>query len=307
MPTTITEYTLLISCPSDVLPFIKDIEEAVSSFNNGFGNQFGFSIRTLHYSKNTYSKMQKGSSAQKEVNKQIVMDSDMLVGVFWTRFGSPTEEYGSGSEEEITLMMNEEKHVILYFLDKPIAPSKIDPEQLKKVNDFKKAHQNEGLYFTLYDEKDLALKLRNQLEFIFRDIMKNNSKENDYNMKNIKKYRNTILWVDNHPENNALGYKYFEANNIEIVTAMTTDQALKWLDNNNVDIIISDLGRKEGKEEGFVLLDRLRNMGNNTPFIVFLDTYRPELATETKAHGGQGCTDDFEQLFDMVRNILLES
>ena len=46
MPKSVTEYTLIISCPSDVNAYLQYIESAVVSFNNGFGNQT-FSNKTL--------------------------------------------------------------------------------------------------------------------------------------------------------------------------------------------------------------------------------------------------------------------
>jgi CheY-like chemotaxis protein len=303
MPKSVTEYTLIISCPSDVNAYLQYIESAVVSFNNGFGNQNDIILRTLHWSKNAYSSVQKDSSAQKEINRQMVENSDMLVGVFWGRFGSPTESYGSGSEEEIEIMITLKKPVLLYFLDKPIAPSKIDPEQLSKVNQFKEKHKSDGLYFVLTDEMDLSLKLRDQLELKFMDLL-NDSEKVSINNANYRRQK-TLLWVDDRPGNNSYGIEYFEKNNIEVITALSTQQALKWIENNDVDVIVSDMGRKEGPYEGYVLLDRLRKSGNMTPFFIFAGSNSPEHTLETIRHGGQGNTNDFDELFDMVSATLL--
>ena len=72
----------------------------------------------------------------------------MALGVFWTRFGTPTENYGSGTEEEIERMLSMGKQVFLYFLDKPLSPSKIDQEQYKKILLFKDKHKSEGIFFS---------------------------------------------------------------------------------------------------------------------------------------------------------------
>lgn len=264
MPKSTTTYSMLVSCPSDVVGFLPLIEDAVASFNRTFGNQNNVSIEVLHWSKNTYSNMSSDSSPQEEINEQILNDSDFLVGIFWTRFGTPTKKYGSGTEEEINEMIKNNKPVILYFLDKPISPSKIDAEQLKKVQEFKQNSKN-GLPHTIDDESQLSLKLRDDLELIFtRSFIKKGK-----NASKSKKENKTILWVDDRPENNVYVRNILEGMGLEIITALSTEQALMWIKHNDVAIIISDMGRKEGPREGYVLLDKLRSEGINIPFLIF--------------------------------------
>ncbi|WP_353622123.1 hypothetical protein [Halocella sp. SP3-1] len=50
-----------------------------------------------------------GKRPQALLNKQIVNDSDAAIAIFWTRFGTPTEEYDSGTEEEIEKMLKSDK------------------------------------------------------------------------------------------------------------------------------------------------------------------------------------------------------
>lgn len=300
MPISVMSYSLLISCPSDVVQFFPLIQDAVSSFNRGFGSQNNIVIQTQHYLKDAYSNVSLGGTAQGEINKQLVSNADMLIGVFWTKFGQPTGEYGSGTEEEISRMMNNHKPVILYFLDKPIPPSKIDVEQLKKINEFKK--RVEGNYEVLADESGLALRLHDELELRFKELLRVTNTE--YSESSQEK---TILWVDDRPENNAYGRDYFEDKGIEVILALSTEQALDYLENNRVSVIISDMGRREGPREGYVLLDRLRAKGNTTPFIIFAGSRSREHILETQHHGGQGCTNDFAELFSMVSEIMLGS
>ena len=68
-------------------------------------------------------------------------DCDAAVAIFWTKFGTPTDKYGSGTEEEIEEMLSSGKQVFLYFVDAQINPSVIDMEQYHKVNDFKEKIQ----------------------------------------------------------------------------------------------------------------------------------------------------------------------
>lgn len=95
----ITTYDLLISCPSDIKDEIVIIKDVVEMFNNLFGQANNIQIITKHWSKNSYP--ESGGKPQAILNKQFVFDCDAAVAVFWTRFGTPTDEYDSGTEEEI--------------------------------------------------------------------------------------------------------------------------------------------------------------------------------------------------------------
>ncbi len=73
-----------------------------------------------------------------------------------------------------------------------------------------------------------------------------------------EKWRNRILWVDDRPGNNVYERQAFEVKGIEFTLALSTDGALELLKTNNFSAIISDMGRKEGAQEGYVLLEKLR-------------------------------------------------
>ncbi|SEQ84642.1 hypothetical protein SAMN05216522_107119 [Rosenbergiella nectarea] len=70
-----------------------------------------------------------------------------------------------------------------------------------------------------------------------------------------EKWLNRILWVDDRPGNNVYERQAFEAQGIEFALALSTDGALELLKTNKFSAIISDMGRKEGAQEGYVLLE----------------------------------------------------
>lgn len=187
MSTKVTAYDLLVSCPSDVMEYVQKIENEVHSFNNFFGHSNNIVVRTRHWSRDAYSEF--GKHPQELLNTQIVDSSDLVIGIFWTRFGNPTEGYGSGTEEEIERMISMGKQVFLYFLDKPIIPSVFNPEQYEKVQDFMKRHKDKGIFFKVSDEKDLVIKFRENLELYFDGIVKGSEFKKSTGSKEI-------LWVD---------------------------------------------------------------------------------------------------------------
>ena len=117
--------------------------------------------------------------------------------------------------------------------------------------------------------------------------------------------RNHILWVDDRPENNTYERQAFEAMGIRFTLALSTDDAFERLAPNRYAAIISDMARREGPREGYVLLDRLRQQGDQTPLFFYASSSAPEHRRETREHGGQGCTNNAQELFEMVTKAVI--
>lgn len=146
MPSNVTVYDLLISCPGDVMEAVTIIEAVVDGFNQKYNTTLNLGIRTKYWKKSAYP--QSGGKPQDLLNEQFVKNCDLAVAVFKTRFGTPTDKYGSGSEEEIEIMLNAGRQVFLYFDDSPISPSDIDAAQYQKVKDFENKYKSRGIYFS---------------------------------------------------------------------------------------------------------------------------------------------------------------
>jgi CheY-like chemotaxis protein len=114
----------------------------------------------------------------------------------------------------------------------------------------------------------------------------------------------TLLWVDDNPGNNRFIAQAFESVGIRVVLSETTSDALETLSERQFGAIISDMGRREGPREGYVLLDALRARGDKTPLFFYAGSNRPEHKQETREHGGQGCTNDGQELFEMVTTAI---
>ncbi|MBW9775183.1 response regulator, partial [Escherichia coli] len=102
------------------------------------------------------------------------------------------------------------------------------------------------------------------------------------------------------PENNVYERQAFEAQGIEFALALSTDEALELLKTNKFAAIISDMDRKEGAQEGYVLLERLRAMGDKTPFMIYASSDLPEHKRMARERGAIGSTNRAEELFQSV-------
>jgi CheY-like chemotaxis protein len=113
-----------------------------------------------------------------------------------------------------------------------------------------------------------------------------------------------ILWVDDRPDNNIYERRAFESTGLRFTLALSTKEALKILAKERFVAIISDMGRKEGPKEGYVLLDAIRAKGDQTPFFIYAGSNAPSHKRETESHEGQGCTNNPQELFEMVTNTI---
>lgn len=120
----------------------------------------------------------------------------------------------------------------------------------------------------------------------------------------INNSENKILWVDDRPENNVYERKAFEAQGIVFSIALSTDEALQLLEGNNYAAIISDMGRKEGADEGYVLLKKIREDNIETPFFIYAGSDSAEHKKMARERGAQGTTNKADELYKMVMDAI---
>lgn len=165
MAQNVTLYNLLISCPGDVKNEVKLIEDAISEFNELYAEPLDITIQVRHWSKSSYA--QSGGKPQALLNEQFVKKCDAAVAIFWTRFGSPTDEYDSGTEEEIEIMLQSGKQVFMYFSDKPISPSQMSDESYKKIQAFREKYKDRGIYSTYSTDEEFRKQFFAHLSMYF--------------------------------------------------------------------------------------------------------------------------------------------
>ena len=91
---------------------------------------------------------------------------------------------------------------------------------------------------------------------------------------------------------------------MEFSLALSTSEALELLKTNRFAAVISDMGRKEGPQEGYVLLDKLRAMGDKTPFMIYAASNLPEHKKMARERGAIGSTNRAEELFQTVMSAI---
>lgn len=114
----------------------------------------------------------------------------------------------------------------------------------------------------------------------------------------------TVLWVDDRPRNNVNEQKALEALGINFVISTSTEDALDKLRRQKFDVIISDMGRPPDPRAGYTLLEKIRESGDRTPFVIYAGSRAPEHVAESRRRGALGCTNLPDELFDYVLSAI---
>jgi len=159
---------ILIASPSD-LPEERDlVTDVVNEWTAQNSAAESFVLIPIKWE--THSTPVAGIRPQEAINKQLVKDSDVLIGMFWTKFGTSTGVADSGTVEEIDQFVAANKPALLYFSRRPIDPSKIDVDQHKKLQEFKRDTYDKALVENFSSLGDLRLKVYRHLTNVVREL-----------------------------------------------------------------------------------------------------------------------------------------
>ena len=169
----VKEYKCFIASPGDTMEERNACEEVFEDINSGLGKILGIRLSSLRWEKDIYPGV--GEYGQQVINKQINDNYDLFIGIMKTRFGTPTPQAESGTEEEFDIAYerweNGEIDNIFFFFGNPIMPiNEIDPIQYQKVLGFKKRIGEQGvLYLEYTNNEDFKKQLAKSLTQYFND------------------------------------------------------------------------------------------------------------------------------------------
>jgi hypothetical protein len=97
------------------------------------------------------------------INSQIIDEADLIVAIFWSRFGTPTGVASSGTEEEVRRAIAQKKRVFLYFSDLEPLPPDADNRQLERLNAFRREMRDKGLVWSFKNRSELKNQFQRHL------------------------------------------------------------------------------------------------------------------------------------------------
>lgn len=121
---------------------------------------------------------------------------------------------------------------------------------------------------------------------------------------NIKSFR--ILWADDYPSNNAFLLEQFKTDGIDVVLALTTQEAINAFQNDRFDLIITDLGRREdGVSQpyaGLALIKEIRKLAREIPVLVYAGQRGMENMVKLKKAGANFVSQSAVELQRIVQH-----
>jgi hypothetical protein len=161
-------YRILIASPSDVDEEREIVTRAIQEWNDLHSYSRKVALLPLRWE--THTAPEYGTRPQEVINRVIVDQCDLLVGIFWTRIGSPTGDAESGTLEEIERVARAGKPVMLYFSRIGIDPGVLDLGQVERLKQFKERTSPNALTESYKSHIEFHDKFAKQLELKIRDL-----------------------------------------------------------------------------------------------------------------------------------------
>jgi len=162
MPFNATVYRVMIASPGDVQAERDIVRDVVHEWNAVNSVRRGIVLLPVGWETDLAPEM--GDAPQTIIDKRILKDADLIVGIFWTRIGTPTAKYASGAVEEIEEHLAAKKPAMLYFSMAPAVLDAVDPEQYQRLKTFRDSCKSRGVYETYNNVGDFRHKLSTGLQ-----------------------------------------------------------------------------------------------------------------------------------------------
>ena len=156
-----TVIPIMIASPGDVAEEREVIRAVIHDWNDV--NAAISRVMLAGVGWETHSSPELGARPQELINSRLLKDCDLLVGVFWTRFGTPTGKSPSGTVEEVEEHVAAGKPAMIYFSSRPVAPESIDAAQYAQVKEIREKWKSKGLIETYDNIPDFRSKFSKHL------------------------------------------------------------------------------------------------------------------------------------------------
>ncbi len=182
---------LIIVSPSDVQAERDLIPNVIEYLNKGLADSLGISLEIFRWETDSYPGFNL-AGPQGLIDPLLkIEDSDIVIGIFWKRFGTPSFESESGTQHELrkawaSWQMNGRPQIMVYFNEEPYSPkSKAEIEQWAAVFDFKENFPQDGLWWPYSGKIEFENLIRNHLTNFIKQNYKvpevtHNDKTTDY-------------------------------------------------------------------------------------------------------------------------------
>jgi adenylate kinase family enzyme len=168
---------LVVASPGDVQREREAVPRVVAEVNRGIARQLGHHIEVLSWETEAVPGVDgEEAGPQPQIDSALnIEDCDILVGIFWKRFGTPTGQVASGTEHEIRAAYEASRrrgfhqgssrpHIMLYFSKRRYSPESPDElQQALRVLEFRQITAEWGLWWRYNGPSDFERLFRGHL------------------------------------------------------------------------------------------------------------------------------------------------
>lgn len=135
-------YRIMIGCPGDIKEEIGIAMRVINHWTTLHAEQHNTVLLPIHWATSSYP--EHGAHPQTLLNGQLASKSDMLIGIFGAKVGTPTDKAQSGTIEEIEEHVKSGKPVMLFFRRQN--DTSIPASEIEKLQSFKSNVKDQCLY-----------------------------------------------------------------------------------------------------------------------------------------------------------------
>src|SRR6266849_3317813 len=166
-------YRILIASPSDVQELREAAVQVIQRWNDLHSSVRNVVILPVRWE--THVAPEYNTRPQETINRQIVDDCDLVVGIFWSRLGTQTGEAASGTLEEIERAAKAGKQVMLYFSHAPMDPYDVESRQMASVKRFRENVESNAIIEPFKSSVEFHNKFADHLEMRLRELQKDDA------------------------------------------------------------------------------------------------------------------------------------
>ena len=147
--------------PGDVSREIEIAEQVIAEWNRTNWEATGCGLISRHW--RTSSAPDMAERGQRVIDRQLIDDSDLVVGIFWSRLGTPTGLADSGTVEEIDRATHRDIRTMVYFSKLEAPAQKVDSQQLAQLERFRQRVFGMALASSFTSRRQFEKDFRNHL------------------------------------------------------------------------------------------------------------------------------------------------
>ena len=172
MPQEVTKVRVFVASPGDVRAERDALAGVLNELNYTTGQKLGFVVELVRWE----THCRPGAGRPQGVINDLIGPYDIFLGVMWNRFGTPTGEADSGTEEEFNLACEEwerggRPHILFYFCQAPYTFRTQDElDQRGKVLRFRSSLSAKNLVWEYESKETFADTIRPHLSGLLLDM-----------------------------------------------------------------------------------------------------------------------------------------